>query len=231
MVCGLVVMYFCTEGMVLLIESPENEWEVAVTAAAVGLMIGVAPPVTFTVWFAPELLALTRDARLDAVWTRWRDRHLGFALGLRLGRGRDDQDRATRVAHGALRNRAQEEAFDALAIVSAHHDQACAELRGELDDGMRGGIEDGMRNDVEGQRRGRMRRPEALQLLLDVCSELLERGSQDRLLVDGGVGRDCVAWIVTGDGQRGQHVDLRIGSLRCLGKGFMQSAIGLLREV
>src|SRR5881398_3529670 len=112
-------MYFCTEGMALLIESPEYEWEIAVGVAAVGLMIGVAAPVSLAMLLTPELLARARGADLDAFRTSWRERRFGIWLWGRW----DDEHWATRFAHRSLRDQTQQEAFDSLSIVGTDYDQ------------------------------------------------------------------------------------------------------------
>src|SRR6187200_2527274 len=107
MVCGLQVMYFWTDGMALLIESPEYEGEIGVRAAAIGLMIGVPAAMAFAVLLTPEFLAFARGARADAIHARWYERHFCF----RLRRRRNHEHRAARTAHRPLCDRTQQEAL------------------------------------------------------------------------------------------------------------------------
>src|SRR6187402_128380 len=123
-------MYFCTEGMDLLMASPENEGEIAFTAAAVRLVIGVPAPVSFAVLLTPEVLARARGAGPDALRARRVEHH----PGLRLRRRRDDEHRATRVAYRPFGDGTQQQAFHALGVVGADDDQVCAEIRGQLND-------------------------------------------------------------------------------------------------
>src|SRR6478736_2054920 len=133
-------MYFCTVGMALLIESPKYEGEVGVRAAAIGLMIGVPASVPLAMLLTPELVTGAGNAGLHALWTSRRERH----LRLRCRGRRDDQHRARRIAYRALRDRAQQQAIDALSAVGADQNQVCGKLCGELCDGVCGGIDEGV---------------------------------------------------------------------------------------
>src|SRR6188768_1971991 len=157
--------------MALLTESPINEGKIGAAATAIGLMIGMPAAVTFAVLCAPELLAAARGAGADTLGTRGRERD--FALRAR--RCRDDQHGAARIANGPFGDRAQQEPFESLTVVSPDDDQISAEVGRHLDDAVRRGIDMHMRDHPEEQWRLRIGSAEALELLIDMLSQPLER--------------------------------------------------------